>query len=149
MDLLASFETAKPTDFFHLGDDGVLRHFNESGAVLEYAPLSPQQISQALSDTSSLNTAEEKEHLSLVFENVDGRDVKGLALLNPPAYIYPAGFLANRKPAETSEVPRSDLSLNPRQHCPSRRCFPGENCGKYPGCTHYVVKDKLKQGSCV
>ena len=146
--MLVSFENANPTDFFHLGDDGVLRHFNESGAVLNYAPLSPQQISQALSDTSSLNTAEEKEHLFSVFENVDGRNVKGPALLNPPAYIYPTSFLGNRKPSETSEVPRSNLGLNPRQHCVSRRCFPGESCTKYPGCTRCFVKDKLKEGAC-
>ncbi|KAL5362927.1 hypothetical protein BJX96DRAFT_154880 [Aspergillus floccosus] len=60
--LMFSFESVKPTDFIHLGDDGVLRHFNQSGAVLNFAPLSPQQISQALSDTSSRDTEADKEH---------------------------------------------------------------------------------------
>ncbi|KAB8204089.1 hypothetical protein BDV34DRAFT_226830 [Aspergillus parasiticus] len=106
-DLLRSFQSA-PTDFLHLGDDGVLRHFNESGAVLNYTTLSPQQISRTLY-TSSLNTAEEEEYLSRVFRNVDGRNVKGSALLNPPAYIYPTNFLNNRKLSETSEVPQSNL----------------------------------------
>lgn len=143
-----SFESANSTDFFHLGDDGVLRHFNESGAVLNYAPLSPQQISQSLSDTSSLDAAEKKEHLSQVFKNVDGRNIKGSALLNPPANIYPTSFLSNRKPSEVSEVPRSDLSLNPRQHCAHHRCFPGESCMKYPGCSQCFIKDMSKEGNC-
>ena len=145
-----SFEDVNPADFFHLGDDGVLRHFNESGAVLNYAPLSPQQISQALSDTSSsLDTAEKKEHLSQVIDNVDGRHVKGSALLNPPADIYPSSFLSNRKPSSgTSGFPRSDLGLNPRQQCVHRRCFPGENCRRYPGCSRCFVPDRSREGSC-
>lgn len=143
-----SFENANPTDFFHLGDDGVLRHFNKSGAVLNYAPLSPQQISQSLSDTSSLDTAEKKQHFSQVFENVDGRHVKGPALLNPPAHIYPTSFLNNRRPSEASEVPRADLSLNPRQECAHHRCFRGESCTKYPGCTRCFIKDMAKEGEC-
>ncbi|KAE8352572.1 hypothetical protein BDV28DRAFT_148924 [Aspergillus coremiiformis] len=147
-DVLFSFENANPTDFFHLGNDGVLRHFSESGRVLNYAPLSPQQISQALSDTSSFSTAEEKEHLSQVFENVDGRNVKGLALLNPPAYIYPTSFLANRRPSETSEVPQSDLGLNPKLGCVARRCYPRDSCTRYPYCTRCVVRDWRKEGEC-
>ncbi|KAF7169058.1 hypothetical protein CNMCM5623_001890 [Aspergillus felis] len=126
-DLMSSFESINPTDFIHLGDDGVLRHFNESGAVLNYAPLSPQQISQALSDTSSRDTEEDKEHLSQVFKGVDGRTVRDPAFLYPPAEIYPTNFLNNKKPSDMSEVPRSDLGLGPRQHCPSRSCTPKEN----------------------
>lgn len=121
--------------------DGVLRHFNELGAVLNYEPLSPQQISQSFSDTSSLDAAEKKEHLSQVFENMDGRNVNGSALLNPPANIYPTSFLSNQKPSEASEVPRSDLGLNPRQHCAHHHCFPGESCTKYPGCSRCFIKD--------
>jgi hypothetical protein len=93
---MSSFESTNPTDFIHLGDDGVLRHFNESDAVLNYAPLSPQQISQALSDTSSRDTKEDKEHLSQVFKSVDGRTVRGPAVLNPPEEIYPTNFLNNQ-----------------------------------------------------
>ncbi|KAK6824129.1 hypothetical protein RU639_004921 [Aspergillus parasiticus] len=148
-DLMRSFEIVNPTDFIHLGDDGVLRHFNESGTVLNYAPLNPQQITQMLSDTSSLDTEAEKEHLSQVFRGVDGRTVKGPALLNPPAEIYPTNFLNNTgKASEVSEVPQSDHALDPRQHCPSRRCVPKEDCSRYPGCTHCNVKDNLREGTC-
>ncbi|PIG84411.1 hypothetical protein AARAC_002339 [Aspergillus arachidicola] len=121
-DLLHSFQSA-PIDFFHLGDDGVLQHFNESGTVLNYTTLSPQQISQALY-TSSLNNVEEEEYLSQVFRNVDDRNVKGSALMNPPAYIYTTNFLNNRKLSETSEVPQSNLDLSPRQQCVPRHCVP-------------------------
>ncbi|KAE8312841.1 hypothetical protein BDV41DRAFT_577269 [Aspergillus transmontanensis] len=148
-DLMRSFEIVNPTDFIHLGDDGVLRHFNESGTVLNYAPLSPQQITQMLSDTSSLDTEAEKEHLSQVFRGVDGRTVKGPALLNPPAEIYPTNFLNNTgKASEVSEVPQSDHALDPRQHCPSRRCVPKEDCSRYPGCTHCNIQDNLREGTC-
>ncbi|PKX90129.1 uncharacterized protein P174DRAFT_289479 [Aspergillus novofumigatus IBT 16806] len=88
-DLMSSFESTDPTDFIHLGDDGVLRHFNESGAILNYAPLSPQQISQALSDTSSRDTAEDKGHFFQVFNGVDGRTVRAPALLYPPEELFP------------------------------------------------------------
>ncbi|GFF37923.1 lactobacillus up-regulated protein [Aspergillus lentulus] len=92
-DLMSSFESTNLTDFIHLGDDRVLRHFNESGAVLNYAPLSPQQISQALSDTSSRDALEDKERFSEVFSGVDGRTVRTPALLNPPEEIYPTNLL--------------------------------------------------------
>lgn len=148
MEVLFSFEGANPTDFFHLGDDGVLRHFNESGTVLNYAQLSPPQISQALADTSSINTAEEKDHISSVFENLDVHDVQGSALLNPLAYIYPTGFLSNCNLSEWSEVLLPDLGLSARQHCVSRRCYPSNNCGRYSGCTRCFVRDSVHEGTC-
>lgn len=145
---MSSFESTNLTDFIHLGDDRVLRHFNESGAVLNYAPLSPQQISQALSDTSSRDTLENKEHFSEVFSGVDGRTVRAPALLNPPEEIYPTNFLNNQKPSDTFEVPRFDLGLGPRQHCASRACTPKDNCRKYAGCTRCFVIDNAHEGEC-
>jgi hypothetical protein len=50
---MSSFKSVNPTNFKHLGDNGFPRHFHELGTIINYAPLNPQQIIQALSETSS------------------------------------------------------------------------------------------------
>ncbi|KAE8150834.1 hypothetical protein BDV25DRAFT_139429 [Aspergillus avenaceus] len=148
-EVLHSFKNANPTDFFHLGDDGVLRHFTRTGIVLDYAQLSPQQISQSLADSSSRYTAEENEHLARVFQNIDGRNVKGSALLNPPAHIYPTPFLSNRETSDALEDGSLlNLALNPRQECPHKRCTDKTDCTKYANCTKCYVKDLFRTGEC-
>lgn len=68
----------------HLGDDGVLRSFAPNGTVLEYVKLSTNQIQQMLDSHGRT------DHLTEVYDGVDGREVTDLEqLTNPGEHLLP------------------------------------------------------------
>lgn len=87
----------------HLGVDGVVRSFNGDMKVIEYLPLSPEQIQEVIGSVGELTG--DSEDLKGIFDSIDGRNVIDLnQLQNPGPELLPKVI------EETSEK-RRDMAI--------------------------------------
>ncbi|PHH63168.1 hypothetical protein CDD81_6219 [Ophiocordyceps australis] len=89
IDLVKSNMHQDVDGYIHLGMDGVVRSVSHDKKILDYLPLSPEQIS-AFIDNYPAHTPEQKDTLKAAFANVDGRVVSEDVMRNPPAHPEPA-----------------------------------------------------------
>ncbi|KAF4260929.1 hypothetical protein CNMCM8057_002007 [Aspergillus fumigatus] len=73
--------------YVHIADDGVARAYDENESVIDYIPLTNDQLKQLLRNLPE-PWKKEEDHLHAVFNGVDGRDVMDeKQLLDPPAEL--------------------------------------------------------------
>lgn len=76
-----------PQGYSHIADDGVARAYDENDVVIDYIPLTNDQLKHLLSNLPEAWKSK-ADHLHAVFDNVDGRNVVDEEqLLNPPAEL--------------------------------------------------------------
>ncbi|GFF34043.1 lactobacillus up-regulated protein [Aspergillus udagawae] len=76
---ISAFEAVRklklvPQGYVHIADDGVARSYDENESVIDYVPLTNDQLKQLLSNLPEA-WQKEADHLHAVFDNVDGRQV--------------------------------------------------------------------------
>ncbi|THC91262.1 hypothetical protein EYZ11_009281 [Aspergillus tanneri] len=76
-----------PKGYFHIANDGVARSYDGNDIVIDYVPLSNDQLMQLLSNLPE-PWQKELDHLHSIFDGVDGLQVVDEnQLLNPPAWL--------------------------------------------------------------
>ncbi|KAH3159875.1 hypothetical protein KXW80_005757 [Aspergillus fumigatus] len=98
--------------YVHIADDGVARAYDENESVIDYIPLTNDQLKQLLRNLPELWKKEE-DHLHAVFNGVDGRDVMDeKQLLDPPAELRnPMPPLSNRPTGIAEANPALETQL--------------------------------------
>ncbi|KAF5856683.1 hypothetical protein ETB97_007040 [Aspergillus alliaceus] len=95
-----------PLGYVHIANDGVARAYDENESVIDYVPLTNDQLKQLLKNLPEA-WKKEADHLHAVFDNVDGRQVTDeKQLLDPPAEL--------RNPMNR-QAPQSKREANPLQ----------------------------------
>ncbi|MCJ1228165.1 hypothetical protein MMC12_004826, partial [Toensbergia leucococca] len=117
--------SAHPNGTIDLGLDGVLRSLDGNNVVLNYAQLSPDQISQFLSSFKNHTVLQQK------YAGVDGRNVTDpKELIQPKKLTEPSSSLLSRRSqpyaayANYDPYPRpcSDLYCSTNQWCTENTC---------------------------
>ncbi|KAE8391167.1 hypothetical protein BDV23DRAFT_171767 [Aspergillus alliaceus] len=76
-----------PHVYVHIADDGVARAYDENESVIDYVPLTNNQLKQLLANLPE-PWKKEADHLHAVFDDIDGRQVTDKKqLLDPPAEL--------------------------------------------------------------
>ncbi|EAU35996.1 conserved hypothetical protein [Aspergillus terreus NIH2624] len=89
-DAMAKLKSA-PLGYVHIADDGVARAYDENESVIDYVPLTNDQLKHLLQNLPEAWKKEE-DHLHAVFDAVDGREAK-LASLIMLASSWAAGLV--------------------------------------------------------
>ncbi|KKZ64867.1 hypothetical protein EMCG_09244 [[Emmonsia] crescens] len=134
-----------PDGILHIGDDGVMRSFDEVGNVIDYARLNSTHL-MTIAGWYSNGT---QDHLQNVWANVDSFLVDEAQIWSPPEHLLPAQ-LSTELPAARVSVPEVN-PLTSRQvivHCPFISCTGHTRCRQY-GCTECVIVDKVYSSTCV
>ncbi|PKX91118.1 uncharacterized protein P174DRAFT_463260 [Aspergillus novofumigatus IBT 16806] len=117
-----------PHVYVHIADDGVARAYDENESVIDYVPLTNDQLKQLLANLPE-PWKKEADHLHTVFDDVDGRQVTDeKQLLDPPAE------LRNPMPRQAPQSKRAPDPLQqhkddepspfpPLRHSPSNKGF--------------------------
>ncbi|RHZ50385.1 uncharacterized protein CDV56_105676 [Aspergillus thermomutatus] len=112
-----------PQGYVHIADDGVARAYDENESVIDYVPLTNDQLKQLLANLPE-PWKKEADHLHAVFDDVDGRQVTDeKQLLDPPAE------LRNPMPRQ---APQSKRAADPLQQ--SDYFCRGQLCNDDPAC---------------
>ncbi|KAK5116692.1 hypothetical protein LTR62_007366 [Meristemomyces frigidus] len=139
----------------HIGDDGVIRTYDQHGTVLDYAQLDASQLDAYISNLPPLLQPHEA-HLREVYTNVSGHDVQAFAqIMTPPDHLRPLWGPGSRgrqdqKPAQEMakevekrltgcmyDVGRRDTSVNEARGVVGRMNGPPP----VPPCFYYCCGD--------
>ncbi|KAG2016647.1 hypothetical protein GB937_006125 [Aspergillus fischeri] len=95
-----------PLGYVHIADDGVARAYDENESVIDYVPLTNDQLKHLLKNLPEA-WKKEADHLHAVFDGVDGRQVTDeKQLLDPPAEL---------RSQMNRQAPQSKREANPLQ----------------------------------
>jgi hypothetical protein len=129
-----------PHVYVHIADDGVARAYDENESVIDYVPLTNDQLKQLLANLPE-PWKKEADHLHAVFDDVDGRQVTDeKQLLDPPAE------LRNPMPRQ---APQSKRAPDPLQqsdyYCRGQPCTNDPAC-QFMGCAKCAHMDAILPG---
>ncbi|KAF4268933.1 hypothetical protein KXW98_006252 [Aspergillus fumigatus] len=126
--------------YVHIADDGVARAYDENESVIDYIPLTNDQLKQLLRNLPE-PWKKEEDHLHAVFNGVDGRDVMDeKQLLDPPAE------LRNPMPREPLQSKRDPSPLQQADwYCRGQPCTRDPAC-RFMGCSHCARLDAIVPG---
>ncbi|RHZ63550.1 hypothetical protein CDV55_104648 [Aspergillus turcosus] len=124
--------------FVHVADDGIARSYRPDGTVLDYAPLTNEQLLQLI---PMYDDEAAQKHLKEVWKGVNGYDVVDMKqIFEPRADLLPLEFShPDVWAAELAELTPIDLNpateaLEGRQlYCRGKRCTTSGAC-RYMGC---------------
>lgn len=138
-DAMAKLKSA-PLGYVHIADDGVARAYDENESVIDYVPLTNDQLKHLLQNLPEAWKKEE-DHLHAVFDAVDGREVTDeKQLLDPPAEL--------RKPMN-HQAPQSKREANPLEqadyYCLGQACVTDYAC-QFLGCRACAHIDAVVPG---
>ncbi|KAF4231099.1 hypothetical protein CNMCM8980_005616 [Aspergillus fumigatiaffinis] len=130
-----------PGGYVHIADDGVARAYDENESVIDYIPLTNDQLKKLLANLPG-PLKKEADHLHAVFDDVDGRQVTDeKQLLDPPAEL--------RNPMNR-QAPQSKPEANPLQqadwYCVGQPCNGPEAC-QFMGCRGCLEMDAVLPGA--
>ncbi|PGH29301.1 hypothetical protein GX50_07939 [[Emmonsia] crescens] len=130
--------------FFHLGDDKVLRSYDGSGNVVDYA-LPEDSHLKAFANLFSKRT---QEHLYRVWGEVDSSKISKKHIFNPPEHLLPL-HLSNL-PAESGICEKKmDSGLEKRTPtCVDITCLGHGTCRQY-NCAWCMIFDRMAEGYCL
>ncbi|KAF7594829.1 hypothetical protein BBP40_008159 [Aspergillus hancockii] len=131
-----------PLGYVHIADDGVARAYDENESVIDYVPLTNDQLKQLLKDLPEA-WKKKADHLHTVFDGVDGRRVTDeKQLLDPPAE------LRNPMPRQAPQSKRDvDHLLETRDYyCKGQPCTGDEAC-RFLGCAACARVDAVFPGA--
>jgi hypothetical protein len=129
-----------PLGYVHIADDGVARAYDENESVIDYVPLTNDQLKQLLKNLPEA-WRKEADHLHAVFDGVDGRQVTDeKQLLDPPAEL---------RSQMNRQAPQSKREANPLQqadwYCVGQPCTSGDAC-RFMGCRACTDIDAVLPG---
>ncbi|KAF4154711.1 hypothetical protein CNMCM6936_006916 [Aspergillus lentulus] len=129
-----------PHGYVHLANDGVARAYDENESVIDYVPLTNDQLKQLLANLPE-PWKKEADHLHAIFDDVDGRQVTDeKQLLDPPAE------LRNPMPRQAPQSKRTAEPLQQSDYfCKGRPCRSDEAC-KFQGCAYCARLDAVLPG---
>jgi hypothetical protein len=130
-----------PGGYVHIADDGVARAYNENESVIDYVPLTNDQLKQLLKNLPEA-WKKEADHLHAVFDDVDGRQVTDeKQLLDPPAELRnPMNRLAPQSKREANPLQQADW------YCLGQPCTSGDAC-RFMGCRDCANIDAALPGA--
>ncbi|PGH33178.1 hypothetical protein GX50_04020 [[Emmonsia] crescens] len=132
----------------HLGDDGILRSFDGSGNVIDFARLDQPQL-QAVIDWYS-GDKDKQNHLQGLWANIDSSLVHEEQIWKPPQHILPTFISALPKaPLMSSAQNSNPLKLQAR-FCTALHCQIQEHCYlRDPLCPRCFAVDSFPHGDCL
>lgn len=138
-----------PEGFVHIADDGVARSYTANNTVIDYAPLSNEQLKQMISGLPA-SVKENQEHLHQVFDGVDGYDMTDKKqIFEPPVWLQPASFGQTNQPQSRSEAQEAAAALlDKRQVCLGKSCTSTTVCQSF-GCSSCSTFDKANFRICI
>ncbi|OAX79207.1 hypothetical protein ACJ72_06476 [Emergomyces africanus] len=141
-DIIGSLATVS-TGFLHLGDDKVLRSFDDDGIVLDFALLSDAHIAEIANGYSD----HDRMHLYDVWNGVDNSKVGEGQIWNPPLHLLPRHLLNGQQlSGGTCDLPANEV-LNPGVLCNHFNCENHESCVEV-GCPSCILIDRKIEGRC-
>ncbi|PGH36556.1 hypothetical protein GX50_00593 [[Emmonsia] crescens] len=143
---LAESMPTDPNGFQHIGDDGVMRSFNEAGQVMGYARVNRDGLLGFIADRKSILTPEEKAHLTELWSAVDSSQVNTEQIWQPSKELLPAVLkqqLVDKSPVK----PSAGLQKRRPLYCKRFSCRYNTDC-KTVGCLTCTHVGRLEVGSC-
>lgn len=144
-----------PNGIYHIGDDGVVRSFDANAKVIDFVPLSPEDLADAIElvPDDVPGKHEWRKHLKEVWTGVDGRKVEEHAMLFPPLSVLPLKFTRPDLMEPGPQSPNDNLDdkiFEKRQlgFCQSQWCTSSVGCMTL-GCTGCFFPDNMTRGFCV
>ena len=142
--------TLDPEGFVHIADDGVARSYTANNTVIDYAPLSNEQLKQMVSQSPAA-LAKDREHLMQVFDVVDGHDVTDKKqIFEPPPLLQPASVKPVSQPQSRSEPQEAVAALVDKRvpMCLGRPCTTTAACVAME-CVICAIYDRIGQTLCL
>lgn len=137
-----------PEGVVHVADDGVARSYNATNGVIDYAPLSNEQLMRIIFHLPP-SMEEHHEHLMQVFDGVDGHAVTDKKqILEPPAWLQPVSFNTSTQPQSRSEAQEAAAALLDKRQppfCSGQRCTTTRAC-RTMGCSVCAFIDLVISG---
>ncbi|KKZ62304.1 hypothetical protein EMCG_03276 [[Emmonsia] crescens] len=138
--------------FHHIGDDGVMRVFNEAGKVVDYAPLTRDQLLDFITTHQSILTPAEQDHLTQLWSAADGSQVSMEQIWQPPKDLLPKMLVDQKEHGlkqkqqlvnTTPVVPPAGLQKRRPEYCKRFRCKYAADCRLVDclNCYHYDGSD--------
>ncbi|KKZ64390.1 hypothetical protein EMCG_09629 [[Emmonsia] crescens] len=149
-----------PKGFNHIGDDGILRSFNEEGEVIGYTRLTHDQLLDII-ETSPWSPGK-KEYLAQQWSAADSPQVSMEQIWQPPKGLLPLRFAEperfrlkreqqqqQQQQQQSAKSPTVSLMLKPLpEWCKRHMCYRHEEC-KFLGCFHCMFYSQLPYGDCI
>ncbi|KKZ58445.1 hypothetical protein EMCG_00936 [[Emmonsia] crescens] len=133
----------------HLGDDGILRSFDGSGNVIDFARLDQTQLQAVINWYSG--DKQDQAHLQGLWANIDSsRALNEEQIWNPPQHILPTFISALPKaPLMSSAQESNPLKLHAR-FCTALHCQINSDCYlRDPLCPRCFAVDSFPRGDCL
>lgn len=132
----------------HLGVDGVMRSFDSDLKVIEYLPLSPEQIQEFIGEVGE--STGDLAYLKQVFDGIDGRDVIDPNQLQDPGPKLMPDAIVNfpekgRDMAERRMTSGGEL-FERQTKCIHGPCFKDSNCNQF--CRRCWKTADVNTGAC-